>query len=278
MDNSNANITTVFRYILISLSLITMVIFLLGFGTGSISVFFAVSGAVIQLTALLFLPGVTNQCWQSKNIPLALISGMTLGVVLLISVSGSTAVLSGLVGQQIQQAEERAALLALIESNQASADVFNAYDKPRSAAPHQEKVEVLRGELKAMVQNFSVYVGVQNVFGDYAKAVTTSIILAFSVVLDLLIVLLGFCSPISAIKPPSTPSQKVVTNNSNPPEWISGGDSLDLASDVQRIREGLGDGSIDRPIFREVRPFLQCGAERASAALTEFKRLYPAMS
>ncbi len=246
---------TLTRAALVTLSLTATFFFLLGIGSGAGAVLFAIGGTVTQAAVLFFMPGLMVNAWDNEQLPIASAAAFALGLVILISVTGSVSILSGLAGEDAQEAREYARLSALAESKQASADKLIQKEYITKAQPLLNEVELLNTRIKALPTPSGFYIAAQRVAGANAETLITAVILALSVLLDVIALLLGI-----EIKP-ATKKEVITPRQPQPPE------------EVGKVLEALEDGTIERLSVRQVRGLLKCSQNKASQVANICKQL-----
>lgn len=183
---------TIVRFVLIFLSLVATFLFLVGIGSGIGSVFFAITGTVTQAAALVFLPKLINHAWSTERYSVLLTSVTALLAVLVISVTGSASVLSGLIEKDIRAAHEYDQLTQLVHLKQKAADRYVAMDRIKvDAKPLFAEIERLNTKIAALPEPSGFYLAAKRIAGNQANTLITVTILLLAMLLDAVIVLLG---------------------------------------------------------------------------------------
>lgn len=265
----NDKLLILVRTLLVLISLAATFVFLMGMGSGVGVLLFAAGGTLAQIAALIWLPVITTQSWSEGRLLMATASGSALVMVLLISVTGSVSILSGLVDEQQQAAGQRVALESLLMAKQESANRLIALDRVTKAQPILKEVEQLREKLNALPAPSGFYLAAQRVGGNQAGQVVTVIIVTLSALLDAVVLLLGsvtqtVTSPVTrasgAVTQTVTQAVTPVTTKTVPllPTVIPSNDP-----ELVAVQEAIEAGHIKQPSVRSVRDMLGCGQKRA---------------
>ena len=253
---------TAARSTLIAFSLIATYLFLLGMGSGIGAILFAASGTLTQLAALIWLPGVVSSSWREGRLLVAVAAGAALLTVILISVTGSVSILSGLVDEQQQASSHRTALESLMSAKQESADRLINLDRITKAQPFLSEVAGLRAELATLPAPSGFYLAAQRIGGQHAGAVVTVIIVALSLLLDTVTLLLGIDTRASRAV---TPARSTEVIESEPVTHRAETVTREYHSDPElvAVRSAIESGEMKTASVRTVRNFLGCSQTRA---------------
>lgn len=277
------------RSMLVALSLAATFCFLVGMGSGIGAILFACGGVLTQLAALLWLPGIAQQAWQAGQLLRSITAGAALVTVLLISVSGSVSILSGLVDEQQQAAGQRQSLESLMLAKQESANRLIALDRVTKAQPILDEVAVLREQLATLPSPSGFYLAADRIGGDKAATVVTVVIVAVALLLDGITLLLGDNRRVVTVTQSATdpltralegvihgsassesgqpevtvPKQRVVLSL---PENIVSNDP-----ELAAVKEAIEAGELRQISVRNVRELLGCGQKKAMEVARIFR-------
>ena len=235
---------TVVRFALSCLSLIATFLFLISIGSGFGALLFAVSGTLTQAATIVYLPPLAIDGWHNDNLILTGISGAMLVVVVLVSVTGSTSILSGLVDEQMSITNQKKALSDLVQSKQESAQRLISLDRITSAQPLLKEVAELQEQIAALPKESGFYLAASRVAGANAETLITVIIVSMSLLLDAVTLLLGTLSGIQR-------------------EQVQVIESQPYQHEIIEVRSAMTAGKLDSPSVRNVRALLGCSQRKA---------------
>ena len=251
---------TVIRGVLVFLSLLATFVFLVGLGSGFAAILFALGGTVIQLTALLYLPGLMTEAWSNDRLIVSGLSCFALVAVVLISVAGSASILSGLAEEDAQAASERAGLVALANAKQESADRLIALDHISRAQPILEEVAEIRAQITNLPAPSGFYLAAQRIAGTNAYTLITVVILTLALLLDGIILLLGIESQPQTVDVISETREEAQPQPQPEPQPTS---TQEYERELLEIRKAIKAGELNAPSVRSVRALLGCSQNKA---------------
>ncbi|CAM3511094.1 hypothetical protein [Parendozoicomonas haliclonae] len=237
---------------LVTLSLVTTFMFLLGIGSGFSALLIATAGTLVQAACLIFMPVTISESWQQGRLINAVLSVLVMVTVVLLSVVGSTSILSGLVAEQEQLSGQRNAMQALADSKLDSANKLIELGYITKAQPLLEESQGLHALLSDMEQPSGFYMAAQRIAGDRADELTTGIIVILSLLLDTVSILL--VSPRASSVTPVTTFDTGYPNYSSP---VYG------RPEVSLVLSAVEQGYIEAPTVRNVRMLLNCAQGKA---------------
>ena len=261
----------VVRGLMVSLSLMATFAFLLGLGSGFTAVLFAGGGTLTQLAALLYLPGNMRECWQNGRLLMALLSAGALVLVVMVSVAGSASILSGLIDDQAQQANQRSVLMAMAAAKQESANRLIALDWVTKAQPLLDEVTAINHQIAELPSVSGFYLAAQRLGGQYADGLITGIIVLLSLLLDSVTLLLGVNNrddetTVTGSNMGTQKSGNTVYIMSEPPLPV-----ITYQHELKEIRLAIESGDMKSATVRDIRALLGCGQQKAMEIARVFK-------
>ncbi len=249
-DSSSHGLTLV-RALLITFSLIATFVFLLGMGSGVTALLFAAGGCLTQLATLLFMPDRMLLAWSNGRLVEASLCCVALVLVVLVSVVGSASILSALVDEQGQIAQQRGALQQMAAARLESANRLIALDRISKAQPLLDEYAVLLKQAAALPSPSGFYVAAVRIGGEQAQGLITGVIVVLSLLLDGVALLLGLDrKPVFAEVTPEATVYRVLPDD-------------EYRADLVAVQAAIESGDIQTVSVRNVRAALGCSQQKA---------------
>ena len=267
----------IIRTSLITLSLAATFAFLLTAGDGITALLLATAGTLTQAAALLYMPGIMNQAWNDGRLPLAATGFAVLVAVTLVSVAGSAALLSDMVGQNAANAERRASITQLMAAKQESANRLISLDRITLAQPLLDDVSKLQAELNEFPRAGGFYQVAVRLGGPMAEALITGVIVTISLLVDVVVLLLGVSPESNRVVIESRKqSDNDVTDQTTIQHQMSfdkTDQDFDIAvehtdgwpPEVRIVIKAYQQGALEKITVRDVQQFLRCAQAKAQS-------------
>ena len=261
----------VIRGLMVGLSLMATFAFLLGLGSGFTAILFAGGGTLTQLAALLYLPDRMRQCWHDGQLLMASLFVGALVLVVMVSVTGSASILSGLIDDQAKQAGQRSTLVAMAAAKQESANRLIALDHVTKAQPLLNEVTAIHQQIAELPSVSGFYLAAQRFGGQYAEKLITGIIVLLSALLDGVTLLLGVSNRDDRS---SITARNMDTREAGNPIYIVAEPPLPMATyqhELKEVRLAIESGDMKSATVRDIRALLGCGQQKAMEIARVFK-------
>ncbi|MGY0218508.1 hypothetical protein ACWJJH_14175 [Endozoicomonadaceae bacterium StTr2] len=259
--NMDARPLALLRAALFACSLVTTFAYLVDVG----SILIAIMATLVQAAVLIYLVPVTVVTYRTHNLIPATVAGLTVTLVLVVSIVGSTSLLTGSLLDT--NAEQRAVLEGRIAMLQKDVDNFLDIGQSTNSKPSQKELKEAQAELQALPAPSGLYKTAVSLAGDKANQVITGFSVLLAVLLDITALVLGMATSrhhvlpvVRPTTPPTTPPQ--------PPKKKEPVAELEVFEGQYANELGLIDQAVKvggfNPSATGIRGLLSCGTTKAS--------------
>ena len=251
------------KAMLIVLSVMTTFLFLLGAGTGVSAVLIACAAVILQLFAMLFMPGMIRDYYLRDNLVISSLTALFVLMLILLSVYGSVSVLNTQMQTDIHIMQEQSELNQLIQQKLQVVDRYIELDRLKLAKPFQDDVLELREALKNLPEISGFYTAAITLLPDRPAVIVTIVTVTLAILLDAGILLLSI--PASAC---NHSVQNVMLQ-----EYCHSESEQKYIPEIEQVKNALIEGTIPRCTVKNVRELLKCGQDKAADVARIFRQL-----